>query len=225
MKNISKRATRYIAAAGAFVAGGHMAEASVNQGVVIGDKFLDQHLDLAVIDLDDNSSPDFVMYMFKSSYSYYSYSYIYAGVILYGMSSGAYVGLDSGSWYWAKNYGNGDVIGPLTRPNYAAAVMGNNFYWSSSFAGSDAVQNNPGFGNIGVSIIKGGNTHYGFIQLYTDQVNYTVELFNAFYESTPDEPIVSKSADTVPLLPLASGLGIGIIGLFGLLKKRKQLYI
>jgi hypothetical protein len=225
MKNISKRATRYIAAAGAFIAGGHMAEASVNHGVITGDKLLDQNGDFAFIDLDNDSNPDFIMFMYKYSYSYYSYSFIYEGVALYASSSNAYVGLDSGSWYWAKNYGNGDIIGSLTRPDHGTAVIGDNSYWPFFLSGSDAIQNNPGFGNIGVSIIKGGNTHYGFIQIYTDQVDFTVELFNAFYESTPDEPIVAKSADTVPLLPLASGLGIGIIGLFSLLKRRKQLYI
>lgn len=232
--NVSKtslKTARYLAAAGTFIAGGQVANAAIVRGTIGDLEFPNPSVEITFIDLDNDGNPEFGMLRHKTTYSSSSYTFSYSALAIRGGSSAA-IGLDSGSYIWAQNFTNGSMIGPLSRATGSgyssnmAALMTNRPY-SSGYpmppAGNNSIKNNPGFGIIGVSFMIGSNTHYGFIQVFTDPANGSYQIFNAYYEDIPDTPIRGTSSNSVPLLPLASGLGFGVIGLMAFLKKRKQL--
>ena len=232
--NVSKtslKTARYLAAAGTFIAGGQVANAAIVQGT-IGDRFYpDPNIEATYIDLDNDDNPEFALMRQQMTNSISSYTYTYSFLVIRGIGSTVAIGLDSGSGPWAQNFANGSMVGPLSRATYssyssnnlAALSINTNASYPIPPAGNNSFKNNPGFGIIGVSFMIGSNTHYGFIQVFTDPANHSYKIFNAYYEDIPDTPIKGTSSNPVPLLLLASGLGFGAIGLMAFLKKRKQL--
>jgi hypothetical protein len=75
----------------------------------------------------------------------------------------------------------------------------------------------------------GGSTwHYGWVGIHCNNLPLygtgTVgSVINFAYETTPETPITAGSgAAAVPLLPLASALGLGLAGLFGFMRNRRK---
>jgi hypothetical protein len=85
----------------------------------------------------------------------------------------------------------------------------------------------------GVRFEKGGQTYYGWIGIRCNSFSPSNPLYeqgsvgqiiNFAYESTPDTPIYAGSgtASTVPILPIASAIGLGLAGLFGFIRNRRK---
>ncbi|MBN2263257.1 MAG: hypothetical protein JW735_10105, partial [Prolixibacteraceae bacterium] len=64
---------------------------------------------------------------------------------------------------------------------------------------------------------------YGWVQVQISEEGDEVSFINCAMENTPDQPILAGTGSAVPLLPIASAAGLGLIGLFAAMKRRKKL--
>jgi hypothetical protein len=115
-----------------------------------------------------------------------------------------------------------DPIGPI---NSYANNWGYIFSYSGIGKGVPAGPLGANFdggdtGFIGVGLDTGSGHHYGWIQIHVGSGGEFVEFMGAAYETSADTPITAGA--TVPLLPIASAAGLGLVGLMAALKRRKN---
>jgi hypothetical protein len=70
------------------------------------------------------------------------------------------------------------------------------------------------------------NWHYGWIGVRANPLPYPTgdfgQVINYAYETTPNTEILAGGATAVPVLPIASALGLGLVGLFGFIRNRRK---
>jgi hypothetical protein len=83
----------------------------------------------------------------------------------------------------------------------------------------------------GVRFEKGGQYYYGWIGIRCNNFSPSNPLYEQgsvgqvvdfAYETTPGTPINAGSGSAVPVLPIASALGLGLAGLFGFVRNRRK---
>ncbi len=240
MKNndLLKKIGKYSMAAGATVLAGNMANANV---IVTTD-----NTNLAdgtyEIDFDGNGLPDARININLSTFTWSTSSSTY---YRYGWASIS-AGSDVSSMKFLHDgpYGP-DNDGPAALP--ANHLVNSSQLSSTNWDSSDrlfSTYSGGTFGGnfsdisgqtryIGVRFVKSGETYFGYIGINVGSLGFASHgtagtLANYGYEATPDTPIATGAAATeapapaVPVSPLATGLGIGLIGLYGFYKKRRS---
>jgi hypothetical protein len=136
----------------------------------------------------------------------------------------------------------GQIIGPTLQ-------FGSSFWTNSSSGGDTLISTSDGSldesssadGNFGyypneirycgVKFDKGGQTYYGWIGIRCNSFSPSNPLYeqgsvgqviNFAYESTPNTSINAGGGSAVPVLPIASALGLGLAGLFGYIRNRRK---
>lgn len=232
MKKNTQKLIKYSSAIGALLAVSG-ANAAIQPGVIMngqdGDAILDQSIDDVKIDIDGDTNPDFVIYRY--GYSGYSYLSIYnyngspsapPALNAPGFTPTNFVELNSESFSsnFVKKFNGGDAIGPLDNPNSWGMISGFSGPGEPSPA-LNAPFNNTDNGYIGVSHWNGDAMQYGWIKIDLNNPNEPTVIACAL-ENTPNTPIAAGMGTSVPLLPIASATGLGLIGLMAAMKKRKQ---
>ncbi|MBN1925994.1 MAG: hypothetical protein JW798_09170 [Prolixibacteraceae bacterium] len=220
----NKKFIRYSSAVGALLAVSGGTHAAITTGRIDGDAILDHVGDFVYIDLDRDGTPDFVGVAGGVSYGSIP---DWMEFVLYGYASGNLVGIYSLStsfpWPTPKinNYNLNELIGPLSYTYYFGVIS---HYSAPSPPSPPTASFNPSDDNgyIGVSMIKPQGTCYGWIQISISPSGNAVEFISAALENTPNTPIVAGNSVPVPLLPIASAAGLGLVGLMAALKRRKK---
>lgn len=235
-----KKIGKYATAAGAVLLTGNLANAAVNVTTV---NLALQDNDIHGIDLDGDGLFEFAMTVWQSSASNSSagaslmpasYSFSpssvdpdaqYVEVIQSGPF--AYDGGDPAALPLNHLIGQTLASSSTWKANAWRATIISTSSSSTSFDGN--FDRYPGQTRyIGIRFSSDNiNWHYGWIAV---QCN-TIPLYNKSsigtlvsygYETTPNQAILAGNATTVPLLPIASAAGLGLIGLFGFLKSRRK---
>jgi hypothetical protein len=230
MKDIKNKLTRYSTAVGALLAVSATANAKVVMSPITssGDNILNHDGDVVYIDINNDGIADFKGGMMSSVWttgtsSTFTTSSRSAWVEAINPSQG-FLAVESSSSYpdltmfnidqqigvsfqYAYNWGyifDTSAFGPKTPP---AGPLSDSFD-----------ENETGFIGVGLDVNDG--THYGWIQIHVGSGGESVEFIQAAYQTAPNTPIIAGS--TVPLLPIASAAGLGLVGLMAALKRRKK---
>ncbi|MCF8358334.1 MAG: hypothetical protein K9H26_06220 [Prolixibacteraceae bacterium] len=222
MKN--NKFIRYTTTVGALLTVSGGANAVIQPGSITGDALLDHVGDEVFIDLDRDGTPDFIGFAVGVSYGSIP---DWMEFILYGYASGNFVEIyslsTSFSWPMPKinNFNLNDLIGPLSYPYYYGVIS---HYSAPSPPSPPTAPFNPtnDEGYIGVSMLKPSGTCYGWIQVSIGTEGDAVEFTACALEHRTNDPIVAGNSVPVPLLPIASAAGLGLVGLMAALKKRKK---
>ncbi|NLU38276.1 MAG: hypothetical protein GXX78_05230 [Bacteroidales bacterium] len=236
-----KKVGKYSVAAGAALLTGNMANAAV-QAATSGVPFTidyNQH----GIDFDGDGlfevfvNGDARFSSWSSSSSWFSYS-------------GNWAYLESGSdpdaaYFEVIQHGvyANDSYDPAALPlnHLIGPTLSGTSYWSNSFyatlmsTGSGIYNNNDGnfdmYPNetryVGIRFSSDEtNWHYGWIAVQANPLPYSSgnfgQVINYAYETEVNKPILAGNSVTVPLLPIASAAGLGLVGLFGALRARRK---
>jgi hypothetical protein len=246
MKKITKKITTYTAAVGALLAVSGAANAGIIPGIILpgddGDTSLDMSDpdDVVFIDINDDGVIDFYGYVWSQS----SGSALFRSACIAGYETNSatytnYIGIESFNnsinpfdptygWAVSKKYLQNDPIGPLALKNEWGMIT----YYSEGTPGPGPgplapptapfnLSNDQGY--IGVSMVNGSSTNYGWIQIAIDEDGENVDFLAAASESVSNEPILAGSSATVPLLPIATAAGLGLIGLMAAMRKRRKI--
>ena len=134
----------------------------------------------------------------------------------------------------------GRIIGPVlaTASSYWTTLgsMGSNgaaiawtYYDGVGTAGGNFVTYPNETRYAGIRFTNDGGTtwHYGWIGLKINDMPYvgtgTVgSVVDFAYETLPNHSIQAGNATAVPVLPLASALGLGLAGLYGVIRSRRK---
>ena len=177
----------------------------------------------------DNSYSGYSAFVLMGSYGY-SNKYGYVGLNSYYSSDSSPARRSKLSkpptYGFINNYAVGANIGPLAYPNDVGLLtfFSNNEPSSPSSNIPQPVPfNNFGDnGYVGVSLENNGGFNYGYIQVDIDVNSQSVEFLSCAIETNSNAPIPAGAAENVPLLPIASAAGLGLIGLMAAMKKRKK---
>ena len=244
MKEIARKLTRYSTAAGALLAVSAGAQANPHFGIMTGSDgnlTLNHDNDRVFIDVNNDGKNDFFGVMFttttstsfySTSYGWYYYTFLYKTVFFasnWFSDNGAYdaVELDGPTTIRAKKFFMNDRIGPLSNEYYYGLISN----WSGP-AGSGGPYTTPA---LGTPFSSGGDEGYiGFSTQLSDNEKYygwanvlldgygNVEFIAAALENRNQVPILAGDSTPVPLLPIASAAGLGLVGLMAALKRRKK---
>ena len=87
----------------------------------------------------------------------------------------------------------------------------------------DVFPEQGGLGYAGVYFQgQDGEMHYGWIKMDANKSTGKITVYECAFEKLEDYPIAAGDMKTVPLTPLASLAGMGIIGLAAALKRRRK---
>lgn len=229
-----KKVGKYSVAAGAALLTGNVANAAV-QAATSGVPFT---IDFNQHGIDFDGDGLFEVIVNGSSWSSSSTS-----------SSGRWAFLEPGSDPGADHldviqygaYAN-DPWDPAALPlnHLIGPTLSGSSNWSNSFSATlmltvDEINDSDGnfdrYPNetryVGIRFSSDGtNWHYGWIAVQANPLPYTSGIFgqviNYAYETEVNTPINAGNAETVPLLPIASAAGLGLVGLFGALRARRK---
>jgi hypothetical protein len=229
MKVFKIKLIRYSTAAGALLAVSANAPAAIipgtfNAGYPGLDRILDHDDDIVYIDINNDGHNDF--YGSFSSGSTFGESY--RSAFIEGIGKGDIVeNNSSGSDAYLKKFSLNDPIGPSFENPYSYGYI---FEFSSiddlganspAALGAPFDPENDG-GYVGVSIHTDDGDKFGWIQIAIDENSESVEFIACASESLVNTPIPAGNNATVPLLPIASAAGLGLVGLMAALKRRKK---
>lgn len=227
-----RKVGKYTAAAGAVLLTGNLANAAVH--------FTPSTINLTPgsYGIDFDGDGDFELIMDVSSSSYYSY---FSGVrIILELGSDADAtsfeviqGGPFGTNYDVAAFPLNRIIGPT--------LASSSSYWRNENVDTivSTVSGSFNDGNFGYYPLQtryagvrftsdgGTNWHYAWIGI---NINNTPllgtgsagQIVGFAYETTPNQSILAGSGATVPLAPLASAVGLGLVGLFGFFKSRRK---
>lgn len=238
MKEIKNKYARYTAAVGALLAIAPAANAVPVRGTILpgsdGNTTLSDTLDFVGIDINNDGNPDFVAYMYSDT----TFGTISNGppgisqlkLILLGAYPGNFIDqttsidpvINSSSFFISgvKKFLPGDQIGPLAHPN-SLGLLG--IYSKGDFPDPVSPPTSPFYlndeGFVGVSLPSGSGNNYGWIQVLVEP-DADIQIIDCAMESLANAPIAAGS--TVPILPIASALGLGLVGLAAYLKGKKK---
>jgi hypothetical protein len=230
MNDLKKKISQYAAATGAMLALAPVANASVIPGTITGgdgNTVLNQDEDFVFIDLNNDGVDDFMAYMYTSTDTSEGDTYSYKAVLFgyYGSGSSGLVDMEIiSSPPFLHKYDISEPIGPLAYPSNFGVLS---LYTSEPLVPKSPQNASPdinntflsnGTGFVGVSLGESGAEHYGWIQV--DVNDGDANFINCALEQVENTPITAGSA--VPLLPIASALGLGLIGAITALRKRNK---
>ncbi|MBN1925997.1 MAG: hypothetical protein JW798_09185 [Prolixibacteraceae bacterium] len=234
--------THYAASVGALLAVSGGVHAAIHPGSIMngpdGDAVLDHHNDAVFIDINNDGLPDFIVEMYSFSGTVTTTtgsitSTFHAEDRLVEMMGATSCFIDNSRYYFSsssylnifvRNNPLNNVIGPIDHPNHSGFIS-----WYTDPASIVPFAFQPDFdgtsgddGYIGVSMITPGGTSYGWIHINIGAESTPVTFDICAMEHTPNKPIVAGNSIPVPLLPIASAAGLGLIGLMAAMKKRKK---
>jgi hypothetical protein len=245
MKDKSKKLVRYSTAAAALLAVSGGANAAIVPGTIMTeydgdtyDNILDHFRDFVYIDMNDDGEPDFLAGM--SSYSYFGT--IYRSALIYGIDGMSIdyenlIALEGSfgprspeplgipSYPMVKKYSLNNPIGPLDNPDFVGLISA---YSDGGGGGPQSPPLNPfnpsnDEGFIGIQMDNDGEINYGWIHIVIGENSESVEFIACALETAPAQSILAGNSTAVPLLPIASAAGLGLIGLMAAMKKRRKL--
>lgn len=242
-----RKVGKYTAAAGAVLLTGNLANAAVNVTTVNLDL---RDGDVHRIDFDGDGLFELVMtawqFSFSSSYSssYSARASLFPANASYGLASSL---MDPDARYVAViqsgpfAYDGGDpaalplnhIIGPTLQSSsgwftyaWTATIISTK---SSSTYGDGNFDRYPGQTRyIGIRYSSDNtNWHYGWVAVQCNALplynkSSIGTLVSYGYEPTSNQAVLAGGGATVPLAPLASALGLGLVGLFGFFKSRRN---
>jgi hypothetical protein len=192
-KNGGKLAA-YSAMAGAFMATAATADAQIVYTDIID--FTGATGDLAAIDMDADSTGDFLFFANSNTGGNWSWVYAIGNLSAYGYGgpSNQFAGYLGALLPYGSALDSGDLIGPALGFISNATNVG----WLASMYSSItyAPFANAGDKFLGVKFLSGGNLHYGWIRLNCTVAPVTYTLKDYAYEATPNTPIIA--GDGVP---------------------------
>jgi hypothetical protein len=228
MNDLKKKITQYAAATGAMLAFAPIANAIIIPGKITGgdgNTVLNQDEDFVFIDLNNDGVDDFMAYMYTSTDTSEGDTYSYKAVLFgyYGSGSSGLVDMEIiSSPPILHKYDISEPIGPLAYPsNFGVLSIYTSEPLKSPLNDPVDIYNTfliNGTGFVGVSLGESGAEHYGWIQV--DMSDGDANFINCAMESAENTPITAGSA--VPLLPIASALGLGLVGAVTALRKRNR---
>jgi hypothetical protein len=127
--------------------------------------------------------------------------------------------LQFGSSYWQNTSGDTLIFTSYGSLDNTSSADGNFGYYPNEIR------------YCGVKFDKGGQTFYGWIGVRCNSFspsNPLIEQGNLgqivdyAYESIPNTAINAGGGSAVPVLPIASALGLGLAGLFGYIRNRRK---
>jgi hypothetical protein len=235
-KLLLRQIGKYATAAGAVLLTGNLANAQVHLTTTTIDlSFGNSH----GIDFDGDGLNELSIYVYTSIYDLSDpAAFIYTG----SDPDATYVqGIDGGPF---DTFGSvaalplNRIIGPTSALESASS------YWSSLSWDAVAWTYSLGAGGIwrgnfchypnetryaGIRFTKdgGSNWNYGWIGIQINELPLantgTVgSVINYAYETSPNTSILAGGASPVPVLPIASALGLGLAGLFGFIRSRRK---
>jgi hypothetical protein len=233
MKVFKIKLIRYSTAAGALLAVSGAANAVVVPGTIMlnysgnldpaynGDAILDHDNDIVYIDMNNDGIPDFIAYMWiddDSSSGAMFFSSYGSG------SSNGFFAMDSSYTLSVNKFDLNDQIGP-SFSDY------NNWGLLGGFSGSDGPPPPSPLGDyfdwdgdhgyIGIGLGTPGSANFGWVEMDLRTNSQSAEFLACALETVPNTPITAGNS-AVPLLPIASAAGMGLIGLMAALKRRKK---
>jgi hypothetical protein len=233
-KELLKKIGRYTTAAGAALLTGNLANANV-------------HLTTTTINLNGNNDGDKVYY--KVDFDGDGLGEISIGVSTSTFDSKARVwltyGYDNGVTNYqhvenTSNYFSNADPAPLAMNKIIGPTLESSASWdgehSDTIVSTESSSVDDGsFGYypnetryLGVRFTgdHGTNWYYGWVglKIYSTPLNGgTVgQIINYAYEETPNTAILAGNAHAVPVLPIASAIGLGLAGLFGTIRNRRK---
>jgi hypothetical protein len=226
MNEKSKKLVRYSTAAAALLAVSGGANAAIVPGTITstnGENTLDDTFDEIFVDIDSNGEIDFLGIVVGYSGSFYGSFYQYKYFLFGSYESGRMVEIDGYAYYpIIKKFFLNENIGPLASSSSYGMISE---YSEGGFTSPPMAPFNPSndTGYIGVSVDDGGGPKYGWVNIQISEEGDFIEFISAGSESVPNRSILAGSSATVPLLPIASAAGLGLIGLMAAMKKRRKL--
>jgi hypothetical protein len=223
MKEIHLKLTRYSTAVGALLAVSANASAVIlsgnfNPGRPDLDNILNDDNDTVYIDMNHDGVPEF--YAVMNSGGPFSSRSAWVGAL---DSSGFVENDSSNSEPFLKKFNLNELVGPsFSYPYSWGYIFGRSIGAPGSPAKLGAPFNSTDQGYIGVGLHSGSGNQYGWIQMSVNSNPASVEFFASASESLYDDPIPAGSGPAVPLLPIASAAGIGLVGLMAAMKRRKK---
>jgi hypothetical protein len=228
MNDLKKKITQYAAATGALLAFAPVANASVILGTITGDDgntVLNHDDDVVFIDINNDGINDFIAYMYVSTDTSNGITYSYKAVLLgyYGSGSSGFVEMYGSAIPIIQKFEITEPIGPLAFPSDFGVLSAYTSPVEPAAPGAGPIDINDTFflngtGFVGVSLGNGSHQHYGWIQASVSDGD--TNFINCAIESVENTPITAGSA--VPLLPIASALGLGLVGAITALRKRNR---
>lgn len=231
-KELLKKIGKYTTAAGAILLTGNLANAATHLTTVTFDIDYNSH------GIDFDGDGDFEVFINASTWSS-------------STSSGNWAfieeGTDSGAQYVEVlqdgPFAN-DEWDPAALPfnHIIGPTLAGSSEWSDSFSAtlmSTYSSSNDSDGNfdlypnqlrfVGIRFSSDGtNWHYGWIGVQANPLPYPTgdfgQVINYAYEDNLNSAILAGggTATAVPVLPIVSALGLGLVGLFGFLRNRRK---
>ena len=234
MKNIDllKKIGKYSMAAGTTVLAGNLANAAIQTTTANDNLTPGPHY----IDFDGIGGPEIVL----DVYSYPSTSQLTVQVDL---STGAtqFQVIHNGPYDSdgdAAAFPAGRLIGPTLSSASSSWAFSNNDTIASSEPGSvfdgNFLPGTTKYMGVRYSNDGGTNWYYGWVEIQIDPAplfdGSAGSIVKFAYEDTPNTAILAgaetaSTPSSVPLSPWATGLGIGLIGLYGFYKTRRKLNV
>jgi hypothetical protein len=238
MNEKSKKLVRYSTAAAALLAVSGGANAAIVPGTIMTeydgdtyDNILDYHGDAVLLNMNDDDEPDFVAilssWLSDTPFGIYDRRVVY----VYGYNnvgaSGNSVGNTNSYRYYVNKFQLNEPIGPLNNPYYFGILADySEEATPPPFSTLSAPFNNSmdeGFIGIQTTLTATGQQHYGWIHVVIGEDLETTEFIACALETAPGQSILAGNSTAVPLLPIASAAGLGLIGLMAAMKKRRKL--
>jgi hypothetical protein len=240
MNEKSKKLVRYSTAAAALLAVSGGANAAIVPGKIMteydGDTFdniLDYDEDVVLIYINNDEIPDFVAYMSSwlsdTPFGIYDLRSVFVSAYNNVGASGNSIGNTNSYRYYVNKFQLNEPIGPLINPYYFGIIADyseGEAPPSPPFSPLSAPFSNSmdeGFIGIQTTLTASGQQHYGWIHVVIGEDLETTEFIACALETAPGQSILAGNSTAVPLLPIASAAGLGLIGLMAAMKKRRKL--
>ncbi|MCF8358332.1 MAG: hypothetical protein K9H26_06210 [Prolixibacteraceae bacterium] len=228
----------YAASVGALLAVSGSANAVILPGKFLpigpySDAILDHDYDRVFIDLNDDDQPDFLLAFESHTRTTSTGSttlFVTERIVDIIAASSCFIDntlqyiASSSTNIFARNNQLNDAIGPISYP-YDRGII--SMYTDP--APSTPIPLTPDFdgtngdeGYIGVGKTSPEGTYYGWIHITIGPECTPVTFDTCALEYYPNRPIAAGDSTPVPLLPIASAAGLGLIGLMAAMKKRKK---
>ena len=237
MKEIKNKITRYSTAVGALMAVSGAANATPVPGTIMlnfepspsvpsydGNAILDHAGDRVYIDVNNDGNPEFYAVMTESGYTRRANIYSYSSAL------NPFVAREELSSFVNK-YNLNEIIGPAFANPQSAGLISSYSSFGDLQAQAQAQAltsagnsfNNTGDqGYIGIGLGSPGSARSGWIQINIGSNTSSVDFLACALESQADVGIQAGSSHAVPILPIASVAGMGLIGLMAAMKRRKK---